>query len=186
MVMTAAQTAYQIKTSRDAAAKQAKLAKEQAAAIERSAKEARAIDLATAEQRSKEIKQAGASKQFERARQAAREAAKLRLSSAEAGVFGTSVYRQLASSTIQGDYDIGLVGADIMNALKQNDLLKQDIEAKYASRMSDAKMTRKSASLYKGPSVLGAGLELVSAAGQGFLKGHTMGSSLKNLLGGST
>jgi hypothetical protein len=178
LVISATTTAYNIKEQRDQAAKQQKLMKQQSAAQERAAKEARRIDQLTVDKRAEEIEAKGSSQTFERVRQAAREAAKLKLSSAEAGVFGTSVFRQLMSSDIQEMHDIGLIQTDTANELAQNKLTGMGVEATFASRMNEAKMTKKSASLYSGPSALGATMQIGSAAFNAGLEGYGMGSRL--------
>lgn len=180
MAMSMATTAYSIKEQSDQANKQAKLAKDQAAAMERNAKQARAIDMQTANQRAKEIETKGSSASFERIRQAARETAKIRLSSAEAGVFGTSVFRQLVSADVQAGHDLGLIGADTKNELLQNEQVKKGIQADYKSRMDDAKMTKQTSSLYSGPSGMGSMLQLGSAGADGFMSGYTMGSGFNS------
>lgn len=179
MALNAGKMFVDIQSQTDAAQKQRKYLQRQASAQEDAAKAARELDLAAAQARAEQISDKGSNTAFERVRQAARETAKLKLSSAEAGVFGRSIFQQLLSSQVQSEHDIGLIRTDTKNEMAQNTLQKQSIEATYTSRMNEAASTREQAKLSKGPSTLSSIMNVGLGGAGGFFSGYTMGGQIK-------
>ena len=180
-LLGAGSTFMSAKQEKAMAKKQAQLEREQAALQEAAAAKAREIDMATLALKEQEVKASGEAEKFDRLRQAQKEAAAIRLASGEAGVLGTSLFRQLAATYLQGQHDIGILEANTESAKKQIALEKQQAEATYEGRMNQAQMTRKQAKLTKkkAPSSLMAGLNIATAGVSGFMSGYRAGKDFK-------
>lgn len=176
-----ASTMSQMKDQKNMAKKQADLQKEQARLQEAAAAKARDLDMATLAAKETETKASGEAEKFDRVRQAAQESAAIRLASAEAGVFGNSIFRQIAASQLQGQHDVGIIEGNTKSAVEQIGRERQGVDATFEGRTNDAEMLKKQAKFTKksAPGGLSAGLNILGAGVGGFSSGYSMGSSLK-------
>jgi len=146
MAVAAAAATYQsMEAQKDMADKKAKLEKESARMQEQAASKARELDLKTLEAKATQTEQQGEVEAFDRVRQSAKEASAMRLASSEAGVMGTSIFRMMASSQIQGAHDLGIIDTNTKNAADQIGREKENVEATYDARHNQSKLTAKQA-----------------------------------------
>jgi len=99
----------------------------------------------------------------ERQRQALRERARMMVAMGEAGVSGSSPLRELYNSSLQENYDLGIINANEANRLSQNQAQVQAVEAQRLSRVNEAQSQKTNpylASLFGGIQGIGEGLSL--------------------------
>jgi hypothetical protein len=179
MAVSLATTAFQIKAQKDAAKKNKKAANQTAVRQEQVAQKAYEVDMKQAEVKTEQIEESADLESFERVRQAAKEAAAIRLSSAESNVFGNSIFRMLGSAEIQKAHDLGIIGANAENAKDQVDVEKESAKVNLESRQAGADAIRDQAKASnQTPSTLGAGLMLAGAGMQGAASGYSLGTDL--------
>ena len=75
---------------------------------------------------------------FERKRQSMKEAASVRVSQGESGIFGNTALKELSNSIMQGTFDTGILAWNLTNAGKQKSAEAKQIKATAASRTNEA------------------------------------------------
>jgi hypothetical protein len=179
MAMSIAQTAYGIKQQKEMAKKNKQAANKTAARTEQVAQKAYEVDMKQAEVKTEQIDDSSNLESFERVRQAAKEAAAIRLSSAESNVFGNSIFRMLGSTEIQEAHDLGVIGANAENAKDQVGVEKEGAKVALEDRQARADATRTQAEAEnRTPSALGSGLMLAGAGMSSAANGYTLGTDL--------
>jgi hypothetical protein len=125
---------------------------------------------------------------LERERQARREQAQLRVASAEAGILGNTVDRELLSSALGASWDIGIIKENNENAQAQNVLNERAIGANFTSRMNSASNTAKQADLIRKaqPNAAFNALQIFSSGASGASSGYSTGSNLQTSFGNTT
>jgi hypothetical protein len=182
MAMSALSSFMSVKEQKNQANKQQSLMTQQAALQEQVAQKSYELDSKVLDQKEVETKQEESVETFERVRQSAKEASAMRLASSEAGVFGTSLFRMMASSQIQEAHDVGIIKTNAANELGQIGNEREAVQMEKEGRLSDASLKRKEAKLVKAPGGLSSALQIGTSGMKGFSTGFSLGSDIKHAI----
>jgi hypothetical protein len=176
--ISVAGTAYSQKAQADQAQSREKLLKRQAVQQEDAADEARNIDMAALDQRTIEQNQKTNQDILDRQRQAEREESMLRVASAEAGLLGNTVDRQLLTSALGASWDVGILKENDEAAQAQIELSRRSVEAQYKGRKNAASNTNEEANLIRKaqPSAAFNALQIFSSGASGASDGYVLGA----------
>lgn len=107
--------------------------------LARNAQKAAVLDFNAIEEQQTQINKAAQLEQAERVRQAIRERSRLKAAMGDANVTGLTPLREIASSYIQQEYDVGVMKTDQENRLSEAQRAKYQVEANRQSRILQAR-----------------------------------------------
>lgn len=103
-----------------------------------SARDAEVIDMELIGQQWAELTGAAKMDMFERKRQGLKEQAQIRVSQGESGIFGNTALKELGNSVMQESWDSGIVGWNLTNKGKQQDVSIKKVKSTADSRVNES------------------------------------------------